>query len=435
MAFSARRSLASGLSRHLARRLHPSLPHLVPSHHDRSGDPSCSSPQPPPRTNKPSRFPSGDLRRNLTLPLPFGAHLTAHRNFSSGPEVDTILSDAASSAAPALPFPGEVAAAAADSFLPFAAVQHLIDAVHSFTGLNWWASIALTAVLVRAATIPLLVRQFKAERTFNALKPEVKAIEEDMVNSTDPRAKQERNKKLSELYKKHGVSRLTPYNLLFIQGPIFISFFCAIRNMIEKVPSFKEGGAFWFTDLTTPDELYILPVLISMAFAADEINIKASRSPIKQNIKIANRVLAVLIGPLSMSLCKVQLLTSIYKEFRNAGNAELLSTLEDVVYAALPPSHNAHFFYWVPWTLFSLACRFAFRNPAARQYMNLPPVVPRHVPAVQVSTSKGPKPISAFDSSPAVNGSEQSSSEPRDKSVDVEKKRRTPSVITIRVRE
>ncbi|KAM0881250.1 hypothetical protein ACQ4PT_033069 [Festuca glaucescens] len=407
MAFSARWSLASGLSGHLARRLNPSLPHLVPSHHDRSGDPSCSPPPPPP-THQPSRFPSGDLRRrsrsqNLPLPLPFGAHLTApHRNYSSGPKVDTaaggVLSDAASSAVPALPFPGEVAAAAADSFPPFAAVQHLIDAVHSFTGLNWWASIALTTVLVRTATIPLLVHQFKAERTFNALKPEVKAIDEDMVNSTDQQAKQERNKKLSELFRKHGVSQLTPYKLLFIQGPIFISFSCAISNMIEKVPSLKGGGAFWFTDLTTPDELYILPVLISMAFAADEINIKA-RSPMQQNIKNMNRVLAVLIGPLSMSFCK------------------------------------AHFFYWVPWTLFSLACRFAFRRPAVRQYMNLSPVIPRHVPAVQVPTSKGPKPISTFDSSPAVNGSEQSSSEPRDKSVDVEKKRRTPSVITIRVRE
>ncbi|KAM0926572.1 hypothetical protein ACQ4PT_003601 [Festuca glaucescens] len=400
MAFSARRSLASGLSRHLTRRLHPSLPHLVPSHHDRSGDPSCSSsPPPPPPTHQPSRFPSGDLLRRsrsqtLPLPLPFGAHLTAHRNYSSGPEVDTaagaVLSDAA------LPFPWEVAAA--DSFPPFAAVQHLIDAVHSFTGLNWWASIALATVLVRAATIPLLVHQFKAERTFNALKPEVKAIEEDMLNSTDPQAKQERNKKLSELFRKHGVSQLTPYKLLFIQGPIFISFSCAINNMIEKVPSLKGGGAFWFTDLTTPDELYILPVLISMAFAADEINIKA-RSPMQQNIKNMNRVLAVLIGPLSMSFCK------------------------------------AHFFYWVPWTLFSLACRFAFRRPAVRQYMNLSPVVPRHVPAVQVPTSKGPKPMSTFDSPPAVNGSEQSSSGPRDKSVDVEKKRRTPSVITIRVRE
>lgn len=36
--------------------------------------------------------------------------------------------------------------------------------------------------------------------------------------------------------------------------------------MVEKVPSFKTGGAFWFTDLTTPDSLYIFPVLTSLTF-------------------------------------------------------------------------------------------------------------------------------------------------------------------------
>jgi YidC/Oxa1 family membrane protein insertase len=84
------------------------------------------------------------MPQNLTLPLPFAAHLAPRRNFSSssGASADAaggVISDAASSAVPAFPapFPGEVAAAAADSFLPSAAVQHLIDAVHSFTGLNW----------------------------------------------------------------------------------------------------------------------------------------------------------------------------------------------------------------------------------------------------------------------------------------------------------
>jgi YidC/Oxa1 family membrane protein insertase len=50
-----------------------------------------------------------------------------------------VLSDAATAVAPAFPasFPGEVAAAAADSFPPVAALQYVIDAVHSFTGLNW----------------------------------------------------------------------------------------------------------------------------------------------------------------------------------------------------------------------------------------------------------------------------------------------------------
>jgi YidC/Oxa1 family membrane protein insertase len=38
--------------------------------------------------------------------------------------------------------------------------------------------------------------------------------------------------------------------------------------MVEKVPSLKGGGAYWFTDLTTPDELYILPVLTAATFLA-----------------------------------------------------------------------------------------------------------------------------------------------------------------------
>ncbi|XP_021279731.1 mitochondrial inner membrane protein OXA1-like [Herrania umbratica] len=34
--------------------------------------------------------------------------------------------------------------------------------------------------------------------------------------------------------------------------------------MAEKVPSFKSGGALWFVDLTTPDSLFILPVLTTL---------------------------------------------------------------------------------------------------------------------------------------------------------------------------
>jgi len=38
--------------------------------------------------------------------------------------------------------------------------------------------------------------------------------------------------------------------------------------MVEKVPSMKGGGMYWFTDLTTPDNLFILPVLTSLTFLA-----------------------------------------------------------------------------------------------------------------------------------------------------------------------
>ncbi|CAI8618174.1 unnamed protein product [Vicia faba] len=71
--------------------------------------------------------------------------------------IDTTVEAVASQA----PVVSEVAIAAADSYLPIQAVQYLIDAVHSYTGLNWWADIVLTTLLIRIATIPILLYQLK----------------------------------------------------------------------------------------------------------------------------------------------------------------------------------------------------------------------------------------------------------------------------------
>lgn len=38
--------------------------------------------------------------------------------------------------------------------------------------------------------------------------------------------------------------------------------------MAEKVPSFKSGGAYWFVDLSSPDTLYIFPLLTALTFLA-----------------------------------------------------------------------------------------------------------------------------------------------------------------------
>lgn len=38
--------------------------------------------------------------------------------------------------------------------------------------------------------------------------------------------------------------------------------------MVDKVPSMQGGGMLWFTDLTVPDSLYILPVLTGLTFLA-----------------------------------------------------------------------------------------------------------------------------------------------------------------------
>ncbi|XP_022854064.1 mitochondrial inner membrane protein OXA1-like isoform X3 [Olea europaea var. sylvestris] len=161
----------------------------------------------------------------------------------------------------------EVAIAAADSYFPVAALQYLIDYVHSITGFNWWASIIATTLVIRWLALPLMVNQLKATSKFTLLRPQLEEIKEDMQNrGMTPTAVAEGQAQMQALFKEYGVTPFTPLKGLLIQGPVFVSFFLAISNMVEKVPSFKHGGAFWFTDLTTPDSMYIFPVLTALTF-------------------------------------------------------------------------------------------------------------------------------------------------------------------------
>ncbi|OEL32399.1 Mitochondrial inner membrane protein OXA1 [Dichanthelium oligosanthes] len=380
MAFAARRSIATRLSHHLTRRLHPCVPHALTSH---SPEEQASSPPPLPLPLPPLQTPFQHRPRAAqTLGfLPFSLHLagTTRRSFSSSapatasaPDIDPapaaevdaagVLADAAEAAAsvPA-PFPGEVAAAAADSFFPVAALQHFIDAIHTFTALNWWACIALTTVIIRTATVPLLVNQLKATTKLNAIKPEMEAIK-DQTDTMDLKSAQEGKAKMKALFKKHGVSPFTPLKGVLIQGPIFMSFFFAITNMVEKVPSLKGGGTLWFTDLTTPDSLYILPVLTGLTFLATvELNLQEGMqgNPMGSKMKYVSRGMAFLSVPLTMNFSK------------------------------------GIFCYWITSNIFSLVYGLVIHRPGVRKLLNLPPLAAQPSPAT--------KPIfNLFGGSPAA---------------------------------
>lgn len=151
MAFAARRSIATRLSHHLTRRLHPCVPHARTSDSLDEQASRLSPPLPLPPLHVQLKQRSREVQILGFLPFSLRLAGPTRRTFSSSApapnleaapaaEVDAagVLADAAEAAAsvPA-PFPGEVAAAAADSFPPVAALQHIIDAIHTFTGLNW----------------------------------------------------------------------------------------------------------------------------------------------------------------------------------------------------------------------------------------------------------------------------------------------------------
>lgn len=78
---------------------------------------------------------------------------------------------------------------------------------------------------------------------------------------------------IHQLFPCRKIFLLTPSNwwsliLVVVFGGLNIALFLVwqISNMAEKVPSFKTGGAYWFLDLTTPDAMYVFPVLAAMTF-------------------------------------------------------------------------------------------------------------------------------------------------------------------------
>lgn len=55
------------------------------------------------------------------------------------------------------------------------------------------------------------------------------------------------------------------YYLILLQAPIFISFFFGLRKMANlPVESMREGGLWWFTDLTIADPYCLLPLITSV---------------------------------------------------------------------------------------------------------------------------------------------------------------------------
>ncbi|VAH05525.1 mitochondrial inner membrane protein OXA1-like [Triticum dicoccoides] len=397
MAFAARRSLASRFSHHLTRRFHPSVPHLLTRSNDDDPPSPSSQPQPLPSFRSPLP-PASRAAQTLHHLLPFSLHHSGlpRRGFSSSApapapdppgEVDaaaSVLVDAAEAVASSVPapFPGEVAAAAADSFFPVAALQYLIDYVHTFTGLNWWACIVLTTVLIRTATIPVLVSQLKSSQKLNAIKPEMEAIK-DAMDSPDPKAALEGKYKMTALFQKHGVSPFSPLKGMLIQGPMFMSFFFAINNMVEKVPSMKAGGVFWFTDLTTPDPLYICPVLAALTFLVTvELNLQEGMegNSMADKMKTFSRGMALMTVPFTMNFAK------------------------------------GIFCYWVTSNLFSLVYGIVIRRPAVRKLFNLPAWEAPSAPALNSALNMfgGSKAVPSEKSPLALTAAQQSSLEKPD---------------------
>jgi YidC/Oxa1 family membrane protein insertase len=124
---------------------------------------------------------------------------------------------------------------------------------------NWgWAIIVFTAAF-NLLLLPTRIKMMKSSLKMTRLQPKVEAIKRKYSNlkATDPK-RAEMNTEMMALYKAEGVNMYGSCLPMLIQMPLFFAYFRVLQNTVEL----RQASWGWLHDLSAPDPLHILPILI-----------------------------------------------------------------------------------------------------------------------------------------------------------------------------
>ncbi|TFC91091.1 membrane protein insertase YidC [Cryobacterium sinapicolor] len=118
-------------------------------------------------------------------------------------------------------------------------VEALLVAFHSLfsvlgmdydAGLTWVLSIVGLVIVVRAALIPIFVRQIKSQRKMLEVAPQLKKIQDKYKGKKDQFSREAMSRETMDLYKRTGTNPLSSCLPLLLQMPIFFALFSVLND-------------------------------------------------------------------------------------------------------------------------------------------------------------------------------------------------------------
>jgi len=142
-------------------------------------------------------------------------------------------------------------------------MEWLLEHVHIFAGTPWWASIAITAVVVRAALFVPYIRAAENGAKMHAISHITKPLTAKMAEAFragDKTAATQLRQEIKTINTRAGIKlwkSFVPALQMFSGYGTFV----LLRAMAQlPVPGFEDGGMLWFHNLAVADPLYVLPV-------------------------------------------------------------------------------------------------------------------------------------------------------------------------------
>jgi YidC/Oxa1 family membrane protein insertase len=137
-----------------------------------------------------------------------------------------------------------------------AGVRWLLVWMHENLNLAYGVVLIIFGILVRGLLWPLNQKAMRANMQLQAVQPLMKDIQERYKNEPQ-KAQQE----MFKLYKEHGVNPLGGCWPMLLPMPVLFALFFVFQNTIEL-----RGASFlWLPDLSRPDPLYIIPVIMGLS--------------------------------------------------------------------------------------------------------------------------------------------------------------------------
>ncbi|MBR7742584.1 membrane protein insertase YidC [Phycicoccus sp. BSK3Z-2] len=109
------------------------------------------------------------------------------------------------------------------------------------SGWTWTLSIVGLVLVMRAAMIPLFVRQINASRKLQMIQPEIQKIQKKYKGKSDPESRQAMTQETMELYKKEGTNPFSSCLPILVQSPFFFGLFRVLNGLDEMASGQREA--------------------------------------------------------------------------------------------------------------------------------------------------------------------------------------------------
>lgn len=151
---------------------------------------------------------------------------------------------------------------------------------------NWGVAILVVTLLLKIVFYPLSEASGKSMAKMRELGPRIKNLQEQYKDD-----REKLGRATMELYSKEGANPVSGCLPILVQMPVFFAFYWVLQESVEMRQAPFMG---WLQDLSSPDPIYILPILMAGAMFVQQRLNPAPADPVQAKV--------MMFMPLGMSV-------------------------------------------------------------------------------------------------------------------------------------